>query len=230
MRKKVKISLVSATTLEIAPLLVFLNKNYKSISPTIFEGSFGQIELVITGIGLHQSTWALARYFQKNRPELAIQAGIAGALDPQLHLGDVVGVASDIFADCGVEEADGSFSDAFDMGFMDENTPPFVHKRLYNMQFSEFDFLPKIHGITVNKVTGSASSIDAIQSKYPFAQIETMESAPFFYAALAENIPFLGIRSISNRVEPRNRAAWELEKAVDNLNSVLVALIDGLKE
>jgi futalosine hydrolase len=52
-----------------------------------------------------------------------------------------------------------------------------------------------------------------------------MEGAAFFYACLAAKVPFVEIRSISNRMEPRNRDAWDLPLAVRNLNEVLVGIL-----
>jgi futalosine hydrolase len=59
------------------------------------------------------------------------------------------------------------------------------------------------------------------------ADIESMEGAACFYVCLLEKIPFLEVRSISNYVEPRNRANWNLPLAIQNLNQVLVEMIDG---
>ena len=55
-----------------------------------------------------------------------------------------------------------------------------------------------------------------------------MEGAAFFLACLLSEVPFLEIRSISNFVEPRNREAWDLPLAIDNLNVALIELIKTL--
>ena len=51
--------------------------------------------------------------------------------------------------------------------------------------------------------------------------IETMEGATFFYICSRENIPFLALRAISNRVEPRNKEKWNIQLALDNLSEKL---------
>jgi futalosine hydrolase len=48
--------------------------------------------------------------------------------------------------------------------------------------------------------------------------IETMEGASFFYICRRESIPFFAVRSISNRVERRNRASWNIPLALENLS------------
>ena len=37
-----------------------------------------------------------------------------------------------------------------------------------------------------------------------------MEGAAFMYACLIAGVPFAQVRAVSNRVERRNRAAWDL--------------------
>ena len=61
----------------------------------------------------------------------------------------------------------------------------------------------------------------------PHGQIENMEGAAFFYISLIKKIPFLGIRSISNLVEPRNKENWNADLAIKNLNEVVLQLIEA---
>ncbi|MFZ1371603.1 MAG: futalosine hydrolase, partial [Ferruginibacter sp.] len=58
--------------------------------------------------------------------------------------------------------------------------------------------------------------------------IETMEGAALHYVCLQENIPFLQIRSISNYVGERDKIKWKLKEAIENLNTDLIKLINGL--
>jgi futalosine hydrolase len=51
--------------------------------------------------------------------------------------------------------------------------------------------------------------------------IETMEGASFFYICRREGIPFVAFRSISNRIEPRNKGNWNVKLALDNLAASL---------
>ncbi len=52
-----------------------------------------------------------------------------------------------------------------------------------------------------------------------------MEGATFFYICTGEKIPFLALRSISNRVEPRNKKNWNIPLALDNLSEKLKEII-----
>jgi len=157
-----------------------------------------------------------------------IEAGVAGAIDRNLALGEVVEVVSDAMADIGVEEKDGSFTSAYEMGLIEADVMPFREGRLWNQPELERAFLPKVHAITVNKVHGSAASIEVLEQNYPYAQVESMEGAAFFFVGLQMNVHLLQLRAISNYVEPRNRATWKIEEAVTNLNEVLVEMLDSL--
>jgi futalosine hydrolase len=53
-----------------------------------------------------------------------------------------------------------------------------------------------------------------------------MEGAAFMQICLTEKIPFAELRAISNYVEPRNRENWKMKEAIENLNTVLIALFE----
>ena len=211
------ILLVAATPFEIAPTLAWLENNFQQKSEGVVEKKNLRVQTLVTGVGMTATAFQLGHFFAQHRPDWAINAGIAGAYDPNLAIGTVVQVLSEHFGDLGVEEADGSFTDVGKLGLSASAT-------LSNPQ-PPIPNLPACKGLTVNKVHGSAVSIQKIQAKYPEVQVESMEGAAFFYACLAAGVPFAEIRSISNRVEPRNRDAWDLPLAIRNLNEVLVGML-----
>ena len=85
--------------------------------------------------------------------------------------------------------------------------------------------LPKAIGITVNKVHGISDSIAELETCFD-ADVESMEGGAAMYACAKENINFIEIRTISNKVEPRNRANWNIPLAIENLNQTLIAIIN----
>jgi futalosine hydrolase len=201
-----------------------LNGHFWPHSDILFQKEELEIKLLVTGVGMTMTAFNLGGLFAKQRFDLVINAGIAGAFNRSLNIGDVVNVTSERFADLGVEEADGRFTDIHELGLVDANATPFTEGELKNPNVAGFDFLPKAKGLTVNKVHGFQPSIDALRSKYE-ADVESMEGAAFFLACLLAGQPFLQIRSISNYVETRNRAAWDLPKAITNLNKVLIEMV-----
>lgn len=219
-----KILIVSATTFEIAPFQQYLNEKFASTQAWRYWKGETEIAILITGVGLSQTSYALGKALNNEKFDLAIQAGVAGAFRRDYRLGDVVHVVSERFGDLGVEEADGRFTDMHELDLIPPNQAPFKNGELQNSTAAGFDFLPKAKGISVNKVHGFEPSIQAIRNKYE-VDVESMEGAAFFHACLMEQIPFVQIRSISNYVETRNRANWQMKLAIKNLNEVLVEMI-----
>jgi futalosine hydrolase len=216
--------LVAATPYEVAPLKDYLDHQFVEYAPSQYQKGELSLGLLITGVGLPLTAYALGRIFAGKRYDLAINAGIAGAFNRKLKLGEVVQVVSERFGDLGVEEADGGFTDVHQLGLIDPDQGPFQQGMLHNSESGRFEFLPRANGISVNRVHGYPPSIERIREKYD-VDIESMEGAAFFYACLASQIPFLEIRAVSNYVEARNRENWQVEKAIQNLNEVLVDMV-----
>lgn len=221
-----KILIVSATPFEILPLKQYLGENNISTESKTFSLKNCQVSFLETGVGIPATLYALSVSDLKSF-DLIINAGIAGSLSRNFEIGQVFEINNERFADLGVQEKNGTFTDVFELGLAEKNHPPFENGWIVNKNTANFNFLPKAFGITVNKVHGESKSIEIIKNKYPEAQIETMEGASFaFYCAL-QKLNYLQVRSISNFVEPRNRKNWKISLAIDNLNKVLIDLISS---
>jgi len=62
------------------------------------------ITLLVTGIGQMGTSWSLTKWLSSNeKPDLAVNIGIAGSYNDKIKIGDVVAPVSDCFADTGVE-------------------------------------------------------------------------------------------------------------------------------
>lgn len=222
-----KILIVYATPFEILPLKQYLGENNNSSESKTFSLKNNNITFLETGVGIPATIYALSVSKLKEF-DLIINAGIAGSLSRNIEIGQVFEINNDRFADLGVQEKNGTFTDIFELGLTDKNQPPFKNGWIINKNTANFNFLPKAFGITVNKVHGESESIEQIKNKYPKAQIESMEGASFaFYCAL-QNLNYIQIRSISNYVEPRNKKNWNIPVAIDNLNKVLIDLIASI--
>ncbi len=207
-----KILVVSATEFEVLPLLSQKERL--------------DFDVLVTGVGQMATAFHTGIALQQKKYDLVINAGICGSFRRDWELGRVVHVVSEQFGDLGIEEADGSFKDMFEMGFLESDIFPFQKACLLNDNAANFDFLAKANGLTINKVHGFEPSIEAVQKKYN-CDVESMEGAGFFYACLQQKVAFLEIRSISNYVEKRNRENWKIGMAIDNLNKVLVEIIES---
>ena len=98
-----KILIVSATQLEILPLLKTLPEHFEKVNDTVYKKDEHEIKILITGVGLMHTAFALGYLFASYRPDLAINAGLAGAFDKNIRIGDVVNVVAELQADLGVE-------------------------------------------------------------------------------------------------------------------------------
>lgn len=224
-----KILITAATAYEIAALQEHLHKNYVAAGPHRYQRGEVQIALLITGVGLPMAAYAMGRVIGAEEWNLAVNAGIGGSFSDKFSPGDVVQIVSERFADLGVQEADGAFTDLHELGLIEAGQAPFEEDgRMLNRGASGFNFLPQAHGISVNRVHGYAPDIAAVRKKYPDADVESMEGAAFFYACVLEEVPFLQIRAISNRVEPRDRASWKVEEALQALNQTLIEMTSSL--
>ncbi|MGD0340666.1 MAG: futalosine hydrolase [Bacteroidales bacterium] len=195
------------------------------------EGGFllGKCEicLLVTGVGSMATSWAMTKWFSSNqKPDLSINIGIAGSFSNDMVIGDVVVPVSDCFADAGIETGTG-FITLEEAGLTDPDRFPFTGGKIVaeNKYCSmALDFLKPAKAITVNSASGSEDTIRRLLKNYN-PDIETMEGATFFYICSGERLPFLALRSISNRVEPRNKDKWNIPLALVNLSEKLKEFI-----
>jgi futalosine hydrolase len=177
-----------------------------------------KIQVLVTGAGGISTAWAMKQWLSSNPyPDLAINAGIAGSYSDRLNIGDVVLVRTDCFADLGIE-SEGRFITLAEAGLMDPDMFPFSGGVIRSEnKYITTGILPAgVRGITVNTCSGTAETILKLRNKFN-PDIETMEGATFFYICAREKISFLGVRAISNKVEPRNRDSWNIPLALGNL-------------
>lgn len=213
-----KLLLAAATEQEIKAVLNWLE-----------EKKYPEVDVLITGVGMMAAAWHLGRYFARNRPALAIQAGIAGSFRHNWPLGETVLVTRETLGDLGAED-NLQFRDLFEIGLWQPGMLPFTDKELINtldILPGSLQGLPRAAGVTVNTVSGSAASIQRLEQKYR-PDVESMEGAAFHYGCLMEQVPFLQLRTISNYVEVRDKTKWNIPLAVQNLNNTLRALLDEL--
>lgn len=170
--------------------------------------------VLVTGIGMVNTSINLTRELSKNRYDLVINMGIAGSFKDSINIGDVVEITEDSFSEIGFEN-----SNQFN-------------------KFSEFDIktsftvnpkssLKRVKSITVNTVHGNAQSISEIVEREN-TDIESMEGAAVFNVCEDFNTNCIQIRSISNKVEARNKDNWDIKTAIINLNNEVERIITNL--
>lgn len=224
-----KITVVAATKMEVQPLINELGLIVTGQN-NFFSSSDDRIHVLVTGMGMMQTATHLAIYAVQHPRDLFIDAGVAGAFNRAIAIGEVVQVISETYGDFGVEDGD-DFKDFYDLGFLDFKEDEFQHGLLHPYGITEeiqneLSFR-KVSSLTVNKVHGKEESIAIIMKKYP-ADIENMEGLAFFNVLNVLKQPCMEIRSISNYVERRNKENWDLPLSLKNLNLALLELIQKL--
>ena len=169
------------------------------------------------------TSYHLTKTLLQIKPDMAINAGIAGSFSDEIPLGTVVRVSEDNFADLGAEDGK-NFLSMDDLGFDSSKVEDEKSLHLFSEIFSS---VPSVRAISVNRVHGDDESIRAVQKRLQ-PDIETMEGAAFTKICVEEGIPQLQIRAVSNKVERRNRAAWNIPLAVQNLNEFLISFLHRL--
>lgn len=224
-----KILIVAATKKEVSPFLEKCKINFEK--DNFLECSFANIEIdfLISGLGIPFTIFHLTRQLENVSYNLAINAGIAGSFSGKIKIGNVVHVISDCFADLGVE-SNNEFNTIFEEKLFSENLFPFKKGKLLNENVCKntvIENLKKAIGITVNTVHGNQKSIDKTLIKFN-PDIESMEGAAFFYVCQQMKVDHYQIRSISNKVEVRNKTKWNIPLAINNLNNTLIEIIESL--
>jgi futalosine hydrolase len=215
-----KIVLVSATWLEVEPTIHFL-KQYQGLNPeTFFYGKL-EISFCVTGAGMVCTAFELGKLKDRNIV-FAINAGLAGSFG-KFKTGEVVNVSKDRFSELGAEDGDHFISiDDLQLGKQEV--------QLENPLENDFILkIPVASGITVNTVHGNHSSIERVMKQYQ-PDVETMEGAAFIHAANSFGWRAIQLRAISNKVERRNRDAWDVQTAIRNLNEKIIALLENLNQ
>ncbi|NSL88509.1 futalosine hydrolase [Chitinophaga solisilvae] len=223
-----KLLVTAATILEIKPFITFLDHQSQRISDTQYRLANCYIDVLIAGIGMMHTAFSLGTHLAVRKPDMALQAGIAGSFRREWQLGSLVMVDREYLADLGAEDND-QFKDLFDINLWQPSQPPFTGTALVNT-FAGLPCLPELPratSVSVNLVSGSAQTITRLETRY-MPDVESMEGAAFHYACLTSGIPFLQLRSISNYVEIRDKSKWKIPLAIKTLNDELISIVQTI--
>jgi len=213
------ILVVAATQFEVKPLSDFLGialptvgMNHANID---LEGK--EIELLITGVGMVNTALMMGRHLTQNY-DLVINAGVSGAFDKNLELGQIVNVTEDVLSEMGAEDGE---------EFLTYDRLNLPGEYLFSVQHKSYlmlDLLKKVKGITVNTVHGNETAIEKVKQLYN-PEVESMEGAAFFAACKGISKNYMQIRTVSNYVEKRDKSKWQMPLAIKNLNDFLITFI-----
>lgn len=201
------------------------------IIPGGYNLSNFEIRVLISGVGSVSTAWELQKWLSVNdKPDLAINCGIAGSYKEEIKIGDVVMPLTDSFADAGIEDGE-NFLTLSEAGLVSAGEFPFTDgliqsDSMYTRRLE--DIVKPVRAITVNTATGSDATRNRLVKKFN-PDIETMEGATFFYICSREKIHFLALRAVSNMVEIRNKNNWNIKLALSNLAEKIDEVVLTLK-
>ncbi len=200
-----------------------------NIKPGEIRGINEVADLLILGVGIFQSEYRLARAIMDGGYGLVVSAGIAGAYNGSISLGDTFMVSSSAFADCATESTSGGMCPVVGSDFLGADDYPFRNGRIENpisRQLASSLGIGCAAANTVNRIRTSPAEIAEILRLHP-ADLETMESAALAYACAMEGIGYAEARSVSNHTVPKSQQKWAFAQATGNLGAVIDKILDN---
>ncbi len=219
-----KVLIVAATLFEVEPLLKKLEASSVRENEQLVHSSYhnNEIDFLITGVGMVATTYFMAKVLNETY-DVAINVGICGSFNSNLEIGSVVNIYEDCLAEMGAEDGE-KFLSVQELKLDASTTMSNIKQGSLN---HVVELLPKVNGITVNKVHGDEKTIAITVDRF-HPIVESMEGAAFMFACEQERIPYLQIRAVSNIVEQRNRERWNIPLAIENVNKKLVEILDTI--
>ncbi len=216
------ILIVAATQFEVQPLLDFLEIKHSHVglhhSEKVFDNK--QIQVLITGVGMVNTAYMMGK-FSNNLYDLILNAGVGGAFDKTLEIGQLVEVTEDTLSELGAEDGDNFITyDQLHLG------GTHIYNAYTNDEYLKINNLKKVKGITVNTIHGNNASIEKIKNRH-HPDVESMEGAAFL-ASCGHAKHYTQIRAISNYVEKRDKSKWNMPIAIKNLNEFLIDFIEKI--
>jgi len=223
-----RLLIVSATSLEIKPLLTLLGKG-RALRHRIIRYRYKhfEIDILITGVGMVPTASGTSVALGLYTYDAVINAGICGSFNRDIPIGQVLNIISDCLPETGAEDGE-HFLSIVDLKLLDQDEFPFNGGKLVNESVFESSLINGLliaTGATVNTVHGNAKKIAAFLSGHK-VDVETMEGAAFIYSCKMSGVRHIQVRSVSNYIEDRDVSKWNIPLAVQNLNHFLLDLLN----
>jgi futalosine hydrolase len=206
----------------------------RSTVETVLPGGFtrhrlGPVDVLAAGVGPAAAAVGTTSALCADAYALVVSSGIAGGFAPLAPLGAAVVADGVVVADLGAESPDAVSGQ---VGFLTVTELGFGRVRHETAHAGTVAHALRTAGLTtalgpvltVSTVTGTASRAKELTARHAGAVAEAMEGFGVAEAAAAFGVPVLELRSVSNAVGPRDRAAWRLGEAFAALAQIFAAL------
>lgn len=194
--------------------------------------------LAVTGIGKVNTAAAVASLLERFEPELLINTGCAGAYRGSgLAVGDLAMATAELFGDEGVVAPDGWHSlELIGIPAVERSGERWFNSfPLTRWAMDKAGYVAKAAGLTLHRgpfVTVSTASGTAQRGDELFRRFggicESMEGGAAAQVALLYGADCLEIRGVSNLVEDRDLAPWDIPLAVERAQKFIVSFIGAL--
>jgi futalosine hydrolase len=181
----------------------------------------GDVVVEAVGAGPAAAAAGTARLLATTEYRAVVSAGIAGGFPGRAQVGATVLGSRSIAADLGAETPDG-FLPIEQLGFGTSILEPDTDLLKALIAALPEAILGDI--LTLSTVTGTAATATRLAEHHPAAVAEAMEGYGVASAAAAVGVAFAELRTISNPIGPRDRAAWRLATAFAALQDAGAAL------
>jgi futalosine hydrolase len=171
----------------------------------------GDVVVESVGVGPAAAAAGTARLLASGEYDAVLSAGIGGGYPDRCPVGGIAIGTVSIAADLGAGTPEGILS-LDDLGFGRTVAP--VHAGLLEGLFAARPEAAIGPVLTVWTGTGTAAETTRLAQRYPGVVAEGMEGFGVATAASQAGVPFAEVRTISNVVGPRDRAAWRIPQAL----------------
>lgn len=236
------VALICSVELEADPLVRLMAEP----SPLVIgrrpgqEGLLGgaRVLLVVGGMGKTNAAQALTAVLELRRARAVVGFGVAGAYAGSgLGVGHIALATSETYADEGVETPEGWISTReiripllSRPGVELFNEFP-VDARCLRLAADALDAVGMPHAAgpfaTVSCCSGTAARGDSIASRFGTI-CETMEGAAYAHVAALYEVPFVGVRGVSNQVVDRDPSEWRLADAAVAAATAVAHIVPSL--
>jgi futalosine hydrolase len=184
----------------------------------------GEVAVLAGGVGPAAAAAATAAVLAlAARWDAVLSVGVAGGFPGRAAVADVVVATATLAADLGADSPDG-FLALGELGFPgDRFAAPLAAGLTARLRAAS---VGPVTGpiLTVSTVTGTAARAGRLATRHD-AVAEAMEGAGVATAAGAFGVPFGEVRTVSNLVGDRERARWEIPRALAALSVAARALL-----
>ncbi|NJJ41987.1 5'-methylthioadenosine/S-adenosylhomocysteine nucleosidase [Paenibacillus apii] len=231
-----RIGVLSALVSEIEPLLGWVGQVRRIPAPVglLYQASYGGHELFLGVAGTQKTNTAAAlqALITGYRPDVLFFTGVAGALDPELAINDVVLASSVVHHDAGVLYGSPQVFHPFGPRIADEAAEQAALWGRVNRFNSDRGLLRAARQAAINltslapdrkfkegviatgdQVVFSSEKRQHIQEQFEALAVET-EGAAFAQVAWTNKVPFLVVRSVSDDAHEQSLSAEKLARIV----------------